>query len=227
MDGEGIYKFSDGSTYEGIFRRNFPDGHGKATYPGGTVYVGEWTNGYPHGNGKSIYQQPDEKGSIVYEGCWKEGRRDGNGILTYTNGSTFKGGFKRGRFHGKGTFSSKASHLMYTGNFYRGYVSGRCTIVLPEGKRMTREWPRETETSMTLFEAIQYIERQAAHEKKAKKEEREELLGPIRAEKLQMYVKNVRQKIQEKRENEKEMQLRNRRKVIREAILSQRAKNKV
>ena len=227
MEGKGKYKFNDDSIHEGIFKRNLPNGYGESTYSGGTVYVGEWKDGYPDGKGKAIYQHHRDRGSIVYEGDWKAGRRHGEGTLTYTNGSTYKGGFQRGRFHGRGTFSSKDTGLLYTGGFQRGYVSGRCIIVLPDKRKITKEWPSHLKTKMNIFDALQYIEKTEMDIAKAKREEREEYFGPIRAEKLQRYVKQVRQSIEEKTEREKEKQIEHRRKLIRDTIARHKSRKSV
>ena len=227
MEGKGKYKFNDDSIHEGIFKRNLPNGYGESTYSGGTVYVGEWKDGYPDGKGKAIYQHHRDRGSIVYEGDWKAGRRHGEGTLTYTNGSTYKGGFQRGRFHGRGTFSSKDTGLLYTGGFQRGYVSGRCIIVLPDKRKITKEWPSHLKTKMNIFDALQYIEKTEMDIAKAKREEREEYFGPIRAEKLQRYVKQVRQSIEEKTEREKEKQIEHRRKLIRNTIARHKSRKSV
>ena len=216
MEGEGTYKFSDSgsplSTYEGIFRRNLSDGRRKVMYPGGTIYIGEWEGGYPHGRGRVVYAGG---GGIVYEGTWKEGRREGRAgcVLSYPGGSRYEGGFKRGKFHGEGRYVSEG--IIYDGSFWRGYVCGTGTVAYGDGRRVTKVWPRGAETGLTLHEAIAQIEREQDRNGR-RLEEKERLLGPVRAIRLEKYLDTVRLGIAARRKKDKEEKVEERRRYIRE-----------
>lgn len=212
MDGQGVYRFDDGYTHEGVFRRNVPDGRGKAVYPGGTVYIGEWKAGYPHGRGHVSYGC-----GVVYDGMWRDGKRDGSGVLTFPNGSKYEGQFRGGKYHGRGTFISKRNGMTYEGRFQRGYVSGRGTIDYGAGRpRVTRDWPEGSETGLTLHDAIAKLEREREEAEEAKEREREALLGPVRMTKLEGYLKKVRSGLAARRKKERNDAVEERRRTIRE-----------
>ena len=72
------------------------------------VYVGEVKNGKPHGKGKRSWGDKITK----YEGQFLNGKEDGYGKLTINNGEVdfYEGNFKKGRFHGKGTYYEDMFH---------------------------------------------------------------------------------------------------------------------
>ena len=45
MSGFGVYRFTDGFTFEGIMRNNWPFGEGIAHYANGGCYAGRWLDG--------------------------------------------------------------------------------------------------------------------------------------------------------------------------------------
>lgn len=49
--GLGVYRFADGSTYNGEFYLNQMDGHGTLTLKNGNTYTGEWKLSQMHGKG--------------------------------------------------------------------------------------------------------------------------------------------------------------------------------
>ncbi len=49
MDGRGIFKWKDGSIYEGDYKDNKKHGFGKYIDKEGKTYEGGWKNGYREG----------------------------------------------------------------------------------------------------------------------------------------------------------------------------------
>ena len=95
------------------------------------VYVGEVKNGKPHGKGKRSWGDKITK----YEGQFLNGKEDGYGKLTINNGEVdfYEGNFKKGRFHGKGTYfeeynSKKSYEAKHVGIWKDGEPRGGITL---------------------------------------------------------------------------------------------------
>ncbi|MEO1513617.1 MAG: caspase family protein [Bacteroidota bacterium] len=50
-DGQGTYKYTDGSKWVGQFRNGKPEGQGTCYYSNGDKYIGSWKRHAPHGDG--------------------------------------------------------------------------------------------------------------------------------------------------------------------------------
>ena len=93
----GIVNYFNGDKYKGNFKDGRPCGQGTMTY----TYSLPGSSGVEFENG-------------TYEGMWKAGKREGQGVLTWADGSTFKGIWKNDNRH-KGTMRRP------NGNTYIGY----------------------------------------------------------------------------------------------------------
>ncbi|HAA13912.1 MAG TPA: hypothetical protein DCE41_20370 [Cytophagales bacterium] len=82
----------DGS-YEGDCRAGLAHGQGKSA--GSESYQGEWRKGFPDGFGTYTYACGD-----VYEGYFERGRREGQGTLTYVDGEIKEGIWQNDKFAG-------------------------------------------------------------------------------------------------------------------------------
>ncbi len=74
-DGEGRYRWKDGSLYAGSFRGARPDGHGVWSHPDGSRYEGGWRLGNRDGRGSEKTAQ-----GVTRTGLWKEGRFQSAGV---------------------------------------------------------------------------------------------------------------------------------------------------
>jgi len=93
--GYGVYRFSNGDKYFGIFK-NENKYYGKYIYKNGDVYVGYYKNDGNEGkmdNGYYIWKSGKRKGD-VYIGNYEDGKRDGFGIYLYSNKSYYCGLWK-------------------------------------------------------------------------------------------------------------------------------------
>ena len=79
LEGPGIYKFVNGTVYEGSFVNSEICGYGRLTWPNGDIYLGEVDGGLRHGHG--IFLTHDR--TARYEGDWLRGQRHGQGVVTY------------------------------------------------------------------------------------------------------------------------------------------------
>ena len=165
LNGEGTMRYENGASYRGGFKNGRKHGKGKYIYhaqspfdyfegvyenghmlngvfcyKSGITYNGEFANGRFNGKGRLKY--PTDRDEIYfiydYEGDFKDDQFDGVGIERHIDGSVYVGGFKKGKFHGKGeiTFmafdeieiSSSRSYDYYSGDFENGEFNGHGII---------------------------------------------------------------------------------------------------
>ena len=77
--GKGVYKYSDGTVYEGEFREDSQTGRGVLRYLNGDVYEGGLVDGLFSGEGRYHYKEE----GMVYEGHWRNGVEYGKGVFVY------------------------------------------------------------------------------------------------------------------------------------------------
>ena len=66
--GQGTFRWGDGSSYTGSFRRSQPHGQGTWIHPSGRAYAGGWKNGNRHGPGSETHSTGETLRGIWYEG---------------------------------------------------------------------------------------------------------------------------------------------------------------
>ena len=105
-------RMADGGVYAGQVRYLDGvarlDGRGHVTYWQGSndstdamrSYHGTFCNDKRHGIGQGRWDMPPYE--TVYAGAWEEGHPSGPGIMTWHDGTEYKGEFSRGRPHGFG-----------------------------------------------------------------------------------------------------------------------------
>lgn len=92
----GRFQWTDGSYFEGAFKKGEYDGFG-------------------------VYKWNKDK---IYEGDWKEGKMHGRGKLSYTNGDCYEGQFYKGKKHGKGIFKWAQQGTYYDGEWNNNQPHG-------------------------------------------------------------------------------------------------------
>jgi len=125
-NGEGIYVFSDGSRYKGMFRNGRIEGEGAIEYADKSKYAGSFIGGVPHGHGFMKYSS-----GATYKGNFDNGTISGTGTLNSADGSMYEGNFDDGLFHGKGTFTFP-DDKKYKGDFKRGLFDGKGALTTKE-----------------------------------------------------------------------------------------------
>lgn len=113
--GKGIYRWNDGSTYEGDYINDVRSGKGRFLWANGETYQGDYEN--DERTGKGIYLWPDgssyegdflagmrhgngvfrSNSGTAYSGEWLDDLQHGTGVLTYADGKEFKGIWRQGR----------------------------------------------------------------------------------------------------------------------------------
>ncbi len=115
QNGEGVYRFQNGSLYSGQFRLGKPHGKGTLQSANGNKYEGTWHSNLQHGQGRLVFASGEEyAGEFVnskfqgfgiyrfidgrqYEGQWRDGKPNGLGTLTGADQRTQTGIWKDGR----------------------------------------------------------------------------------------------------------------------------------
>jgi len=111
--GTGIYRWSDGSIFEGSYKTDMRHGKGKFL----------WSNGES------------------YDGDYLQDQRTGKGTYSWTDGSFYKGEFISGKRHGTGTFSS-SSGSVYEGDWFDDMQHGKGKLTRKDGTIIQGVWRR-------------------------------------------------------------------------------------
>jgi uncharacterized protein (TIGR02145 family) len=88
INGNGTYKWPDGSKYIGEFKNGSMWGKGEKIWTNGIKYNGEWINNERTGQGIYYFTNGD-----IYEGEFVKGKITGFGVLTRANGDKNTGYF--------------------------------------------------------------------------------------------------------------------------------------
>lgn len=106
------------TTYIGLFRHFEPQGQGFFKFPNGSMYEGNLDHGKY--NGPGIFQDVDRS---RYEGEWVDGQREGQGRATYALGGSYEGHWHHDQFDGAGSIVYVGGST-YTGQFKDGQIAG-------------------------------------------------------------------------------------------------------
>lgn len=130
FDGQGIIKYSNGSTYSGEWKSNLRHGKGTYTYYG-QKYVGEWERDKKNGIGTSTNSDGSK-----YTGEWKNNLKNGQGTYTYSNGVKYVGEWEDGLENGQGTITYFSGGPKHTGKWEDGkLIEETKQIVLVESSK--------------------------------------------------------------------------------------------
>ena len=110
-NGKGIYKWHDGSTYEGDFEDDLRHGNGSF----------KWANGES------------------YKGDYLHDKRTGYGIYNWPDGSTYEGSFLNGKRHGLGTYVSTDKDI-YIGEWFDDLQHGEGSLTRSDGTVVKGIW---------------------------------------------------------------------------------------
>ena len=95
-DGEGVFRWKDGSVYKGHFKEGKKEGEGEWSDGNSKAkYIGHWSNNKKHGFGVATSKRGD-----FYEGEMKDGLKDGTGKMCYANGNVYEGMWAKGKRDG-------------------------------------------------------------------------------------------------------------------------------
>jgi len=93
INGNGVFRWTNGDVYDGHMTRGKMNGLGRYTYANGQIYEGNYVNGVKEGKGKLTYPS-----GLVYDGDFVGGRPRGNANIT-SGGRTIPVQYSDGRFY--------------------------------------------------------------------------------------------------------------------------------
>ena len=124
--GQGIMCYATGNVYKGLWSKGRKRGQGRMDYEdSNSFYSGSWDKDVPHGEGEHVW-----KGSTANASSSESSAAGGNPYLQTFN--RYKGEFKEGLRHGKGTFFYSTG-AMYTGDWNKNLKEGEGTFVYEDG----------------------------------------------------------------------------------------------
>jgi len=130
--------FSDGS-YEGkVNRSGQKDGYGIYRWIDGSIYEGEYQDDLRHGKGRFLWANGES-----YEGDYLKDERTGKGVYNWPDGSFYKGDFLAGKRHGLGTYKS-ADGTIYEGEWFDDLQHGHGTLTKTDGTTIKGIWRNGT-----------------------------------------------------------------------------------
>ena len=98
-NGLGKLVHANGDIYEGKWENDMANGYGEYTQKSGAKYFGEWQNDMQNGKGREIW--PD---GAIHEGIYKDGKKNGQGKIVFSDNSSYEGEFKDNNIHGYGVY---------------------------------------------------------------------------------------------------------------------------
>ncbi|OQV14071.1 putative Radial spoke head 10-like protein B [Hypsibius exemplaris] len=118
----GIYRWSDGSVYEGNLREGMRHGYGRFfDAASGSFYSGSWHYAHMHDYGKMVFYGSDKN---FYQGSWTAGVQWGHGLRQWPSGNFYEGQWARGLPHGRGCKFWLGHHIYLRGEFEEGVPHG-------------------------------------------------------------------------------------------------------
>ena len=130
--------FSDGS-YEGkVNRSGHKDEYGIYRWIDGSIYEGEYQDDLRHGKGRFLWANGES-----YEGDYLKDERTGKGVYNWPDGSFYEGDFLAGKRHGLGTYKS-ADGTIYEGEWFDDLQHGHGTLIKPDRTTINGIWRKGT-----------------------------------------------------------------------------------
>ena len=126
--------FSDGS-YKGEVNRD-GEKHGSGIYRwlDGSTYDGEYADDLRHGTGRFLWVNGES-----YKGDYLKDERTGKGIYDWPDGSQYEGDFLAGKRHGMGRFISSKG-VIYEGEWFDDLQHGMGTLTYLDGRTLKGVW---------------------------------------------------------------------------------------
>ena len=130
--------FSDGS-YEGkVNRAGQKDGYGIYRWIDGSIFEGEYQDDLRHGKGRFLWSNGES-----FEGDYLKDERTGKGVYNWPDGSFYEGDYLAGKRHGLGTYKS-ADGTIYEGEWFDDLQHGHGTLIKPDGTTIKGIWRKGT-----------------------------------------------------------------------------------
>ncbi|CAK9826598.1 Radial spoke head 10 homolog B2 [Anthophora retusa] len=135
MEGEGVYRWSNGAQYKGAFQQNRMHGKGLLEWNSVCWYEGDFANGFRHGRGTMV----DGENRYLYCGQWNMGQRHGRGYCRYADNGSYDGDWVMDKMTGVG-LRIYPSGARYVGQWKNGLRDGNGTMAWTNGNMYRGEW---------------------------------------------------------------------------------------
>lgn len=122
-NGFGFEVWARGSTYRGAYKEGMRSGYGACRYFQGDLFEGSWLEGKRHGLG--MQQCSDDS---QYIGTYENGERAGIGTYIFANGDRYAGEYAADVPEGNGVYLHAKSGQVYRGSWKNGKKHGRGTL---------------------------------------------------------------------------------------------------
>ena len=132
--GKGIYKWHDGSTYEGDFEEDLRHGNGLFQWANGESYKGDYLKDERTGHG--VYNWPD---GASYEGSFLNGKRHGEGTYLSSDRDVYVGGWFDDLQHGEGTLT-RSDGTVVKGIWRNGKLLTVPAVIPPKAGKPKLTW---------------------------------------------------------------------------------------
>lgn len=132
--GKGIYKWHDGSTYEGDFEEDLRHGNGLFQWANGESYKGDYLKDERTGHG--VYNWPD---GASYEGSFLNGKRHGEGTYLSSDRDVYVGGWFDDLQHGEGTLN-RSDGTVVKGIWRNGKLLTVPAVIPPKAGKPKLTW---------------------------------------------------------------------------------------
>ena len=135
--GRGIFHYTDGNIYDGIFTPRGQPTKAVFTWGAGSDYhsdryEGEFLNGKRQGKGTYTWGEYSQWAGDVYEGEYKNNQQHGYGTYTEEDGSYYEGQWQDNTKSGQGK-ELYSNGLRYEGEFRNNYANGQGNLYWIEG----------------------------------------------------------------------------------------------
>ncbi len=126
--------FADGSYSGSLGKDGKKNGKGVYRWLDGSIYEGEYKNDMRHGKGRFMWANGE-----TYSGDYRNDERTGKGVYLWPDGSRYEGDFLSGMRHGRGIFVS-SSGVIYEGEWFDDLQHGAGTLTYPDGRIISGIW---------------------------------------------------------------------------------------
>ncbi len=109
-----------------------PEGQGQYKWKNGSIYIGDFKDGLKAGKGKWKKRFNDQNCNM-YEGHYENDKKNGMGLFTWESGNYYKGCYKDDERHGYGEMYWKDGSC-YKGEWNRGIQNGVGRMEFPDGR---------------------------------------------------------------------------------------------
>ena len=135
--GRGIFHYTDGNIYDGVFTPRGQPTKAVFTWGAGSDYhsdryEGEFLNGKRQGKGTYTWGEYSQWAGDVYEGEYKNNQQHGYGTYTEEDGSYYEGQWQDNTKSGQGK-ELYSNGLRYEGEFRNNYANGQGNLYWIEG----------------------------------------------------------------------------------------------